>query len=240
MNFIQWFFDTPTPTLALVSAIVAILAYLYQRKEKRKINAQIIAEKYAKDIIKRMRFMKYVLVEIGYNKIANIFEEKMFAFDNSELSTILNKNNRTINTFEDLLKRVNKKILDINIVKSQILSQSRSIWYSEFDELDETSKHKFSVVVFRGFITDLLNELEAICILLRYNIADEKIIYQSLHQTFLEHFKFWYYFISIDNYQNENRYYDNLIWVYKKWNKRHNYIKKKNQDKNSFYFGKRL
>jgi hypothetical protein len=46
------------------------------------------------------------------------------------------------------------------------------------------------------------------------------MIYQSLHQSFLQNFKLWYFFIARKNTIDENCYFTNVVWLYEKWSKR--------------------
>ena len=84
-------------------------------------------------------------------------------------------------------------------------------------------------LVFSKFVLDMLNELEGEITALRYNIADEKLVYQSLHQTYLNHMKNWYFFIAYENTTDESQYYSNIIFLYRLWKKRNTQEKEKIQ-----------
>lgn len=62
-----------------------------------------------------------------------------------------------------------------------------------------------------------LNDLEYFCINFNSNIADSDTVYQSLHQVFFEFMPVAYIFISSRNTSSANKYYTNIIAVYKKW-----------------------
>lgn len=76
-------------------------------------------------------------------------------------------------------------------------------------------------------IIDLLNKLEAYCMYFSNGLADEEIVYQSLHQMFLITIKQLYFLISRNNKDNgADKYYVNIIEMYNKWAKRYHDKKK--------------
>lgn len=68
---------------------------------------------------------------------------------------------------------------------------------------------------------DLLNILEYFCMYLNTGVADEKVIYQSLHQSFLAVVKVCYYDIAVLNETGKDKYYTNIIELYSHWNNRY-------------------
>lgn len=82
----------------------------------------------------------------------------------------------------------------------------------------------------RTLICNTLNRLEYMCMYIATNVADEKYIYNSLHQQFLSAIALLYFEISIANVDDKDKYYTNIIHVYNLW--KNKYIKAtKNQDK---------
>lgn len=216
-RFFNWFFSTPTSFIAFISAIIALFAYIYQRRVQKKYNAYIIAQKYAKDLLPKMRIIKKIFHKIEATNYISQFTN-VNRFDYSELKEIFEKNNKKIEDFKELFNKITLETWKISILESgsDFCNQA---WYNMI-----TSEINIEASIisdsFEKFVHDLLNELEAIAISLRYDIADEKLIYQSLHQTFLNYMNIFYYFISNENLFGENRYYENIIWLYKKWEKR--------------------
>lgn len=229
---IQWLFHEPSTIIALISVSIAILVYFYQRKQHSKYNSYQIADQYATSLMKRIRYVKAVLNDINFSDFVSDFEDKMIRFDNGELNLLLERNKYNTVTIQSELNRINKEGLRKHMIEPD--------FFEAYNTLEQYASGHTYARFFEKYILDLLNELESVCILLRYNLADEKIIYQSLHQSFLKNFPYWYYFIAKDNYMNENRYYDNLIWVYKKWKSRHNKLKEKNAKQQNSYIGNRL
>lgn len=82
----------------------------------------------------------------------------------------------------------------------------------------------------RAIICDTLNNLEYMCMYIATNVADEKCIYNSLHQQFLKAIALLYFEISFTNTDNKDKYYTNIIHVYNLWKAK--YIKAtKKEDK---------
>lgn len=69
----------------------------------------------------------------------------------------------------------------------------------------------------RTVITETLNELEYMCMYISTGVADEKCIYHSLHQQFLKTISYLYFYISLTNTDNKDKYYTNIITVYNMW-----------------------
>lgn len=217
-SLFNWFFGSPTPIVAVISATIALIAYLYQRNEKKKHKAHEMAERYACCLIPRLRMIGYILEEIGARKYTRKITS-MIRFDNSELNKHLQDLGISSQDFRDLMKNVDKDIIERSIAKAGY--NIPELWgYTIIDGQAEVQKLELYQIWFEKMVINFLNELESMAMLFRYNVADEKIVYQSMHQIYLKHMANWYYFISCDNYTDESRYYDNLIWLYHKWNAR--------------------
>lgn len=89
------------------------------------------------------------------------------------------------------------------------------------------SEHKY-----RRLICDTLNNLEYMCMYISTNVANEKCIYNSLHQQFLKAISLLYFEISLINTDHKDKYYTNIIHVYNLWkNKYIKAIKRENKFK---------
>ena len=111
---------------------------------------------------------------------------------------------------------------------------------------------QFLQVDFNQEISGLLNELEWFAMNCKYGLADEGLLYQSLHQTFLSTVWMLYFFISSRNENNADKLYTNLCWLFIKWRDRlmeimdnseaekRAYIDKANAVKPKVYEGTRL
>lgn len=79
----------------------------------------------------------------------------------------------------------------------------------------------------RHLICDTLNALEYMCMYISTNVADERCIYNSLHQQFLKVISLLYFEISLVNTDDKDKYYTNIIHVYNLWKNKYIKITKK-------------
>ena len=79
----------------------------------------------------------------------------------------------------------------------------------------------------RDMICEMLNNLEYMCMYIATNVADEKYIYNSLHQQFLKAVSLLYFEISFPNTDSKDKYYTNIIQVYNLWKNKYIRISKK-------------
>lgn len=74
---------------------------------------------------------------------------------------------------------------------------------------------------------NLLNKLEQFAMYLNNNIADEEVIYQSIHQTYIKTVVSMYFDIAnMNDHTKNDKYFTNIITLYNTWNG----ISKKNQE----------
>lgn len=81
----------------------------------------------------------------------------------------------------------------------------------------------------RKYITQTLNTLEYVSMYISTNVADEKYIYNSLHDLFFTITHLLYICIATTNEDCKNLYYSNLIFVFNLWKDR--YIKSSIKEK---------
>lgn len=74
---------------------------------------------------------------------------------------------------------------------------------------------------FNSMITDTANLLEYFCMNFNSGIADEKTIYQSVHQSFLGCVRLLYYWIAQQNSCGKDKYYTNIIELFNSWSSRY-------------------
>lgn len=96
-------------------------------------------------------------------------------------------------------------------------------------KIDGTEKIDDShlILYYRSRFVEFLNTLEYFSMAFIQNVADDDVVYQSLHQTFLAMVKYFYFFIAFSNKNVENKYYTNISELYKLWLKREQKFKNK-------------
>lgn len=100
-------------------------------------------------------------------------------------------------------------------------------------ELGEGEKEKFDLVFkqqlameFSSLRTELLNKLESFSMYFTNGVADEEIVYQSLHQTYLGTVLSLYFDIASKNTDPKDTFFINIIELFNKWNSKYNQKKK--------------
>lgn len=115
---------------------------------------------------------------------------------------------------------------DLNEQEKQILNShdySNSIYQDVLEKWKNISYYKTMLIgYFHANVSTLLNKLEAFALHLNTNLADEEILYPSLHQTYLKIVKYLYPHICCLNSKNTaDKYYTNIIELYNKWRDRY-------------------
>lgn len=120
---------------------------------------------------------------------------------------------RLINSIEPFVNKnkikvdiENKKIEEIKEIKqiNPFILQNKDLPYHFFD-----------------LVSDVLNQLEYICMDISSKATDSRYIYQSLHQMFLRTVRTLAVDISVDNKNFSDKYYTNIIHVYNDWTMRY-------------------
>lgn len=221
-----------TSIAVIVGGIVGIWQYtLTTRAERIKMNIDRIqkaidlAEYYKNNVLDKYSIIKFVFEESGLMEIINkIDKNKMYVFDYDELKELLNKNDmnqieqiRTSNIFIQSVIEADKIYgLDLNADK-----------YININIDNKTNTAEISIngtmiiTKFMGnIVNEILNSLEFFAMHFSHETADESVVYQSLHQTYLEIIYILYYNIAIKNQSGKSKYYTNVIELYEKWNAR--------------------
>lgn len=66
-------------------------------------------------------------------------------------------------------------------------------------------------------VSNTLNSLEYFAMNFISGVADDEVVFQSLHQTYLNLVQLLYYNISLKNTHEKDKYYTNVIDLYKRW-----------------------
>lgn len=135
-------------------------------------------------------------------------------------SNLLSLSQRMLNSIDESAATkvegdVNKFInVKAKKVKTEVLMEMKTTLYK-----DE----------FIDVVSNTLNNMEYFAMHFNHNIADEEVVYQSLHQSYLRLVKMLYYYIAKQNKSGKDKYFTNIIALYTSWNKRYN--EKCNQEK---------
>lgn len=139
----------------------------------------------------------------------------------------LNRGNTEYSEYENLCN-YNDCDWELDYYEKEVLNKKdvNSVEYNKIIEKSKNIEYYKNVLLsyFHSNITTLLNKLEVFAIQLNTNLADEEILYQSLHQTYLKTVKYLYPHICFVNSNDAaDKYYTNIIELYNVWRDR--YIK---------------
>lgn len=218
-----------TSLIVVSGGLVAVWQYsLTSRAERIKINTDCIqraidlAEYYKNNILE-----KYVVVQSVYDEsglmdiVKKINRNNMINFDNNELHNLLSESD-----IEEIKKiRESDKFLNAVIQADEIYNlgfnferSARIEKNKETDQITVTIKKGIVTQKFMGnIVTEILNNLEFFAMHFSHETADESVVYQSLHQTYLKIVHVLYYNIAILNDMGDSKYYTNVIDLYRKW-----------------------
>lgn len=212
----------------ILGVVIAVWQYvLTSRCERTKISndrvekAVQLSEYYKDNILSNVSALRYVFKESGVADIlGKIKPSDMVAFDSVELNDKLSP--ADIKELVHIMKseKMAKIILYIDQVYNLNLDVAKYI-----DVLDEEEGEKKISVnkegVLRQFmaqiVNDLLNNMEYFAMNFTHKVADETVVYQSLHQTYIEAVQLLYYDISKNNKPDGRQFYTNVVELYKVW-----------------------
>ena len=217
----------------VISSIIAVWQYHISCK-------QVIIKNDTEKVQKSIELMEYYKDNV-LDKSATI----KFIFNNSNITKITEKINKckirdfNMTEVEDLLSKNDieaiKKIEDGDGYFLSILMANEAYSLNlpgiQYDfihnkddnstvEINKVNKKKVINAFLSNYISKTLNNLELFSMYFTHNIADESVIYQSAHQTFIEIAELLYYNIAKNNTLDCSTYYTNLIELYRIWKNR--------------------
>lgn len=199
------------------------------KQEKQK--AIELAELYAEEIIPKMTYIQRLYRKMGIEEeLKNIRLHEMKFFDRKEMENFLSKEKieeiirkqRNVKT-EDLiscsqaLECTETKINDFSIFRyiQQINDEvAATIENSGKLKAIANTKEMYYKNEYMNVLTKILNQLEYFSMYFNTGVADEDVVYQSLHQSFICTIKVLYFDICIRNVAGKDKYYTNIIELY--------------------------
>lgn len=224
--------------VTIISVVYAYRAYQHQKDRCKKETACNLAKYYASNIIDKYGDIEYVFNTSGISKIIrDIFPlNKLQEFDKDELDRLFQEASLPVKDFEEKLHNIDPMSILGAQMSRACTPEERTNMITSYTKLDDDGKPKvvnelYLRVDFEREISGLLNELEWFAMNCRYGLADEELMYQSLHKTYISTVWMLYYYISHRNENNEDKLYTNLVWLFIKWRDRLSMIKQKTEAK---------
>ena len=215
-----YFMQILVGTALILGAVIGVWQYvLTARSERARIkNDRIqraidLAEYYKDNILPEFIVFQYIFVQSGIKKILDEIKPKdMVRFDREELN-----DNLSVAKREQLLKIMSSKEM-INVLRA-----AEKIYAKEFsllkgiDEGDEELIANHAMKAMSNALTKVLNNMEYFAMHFTHKTADETVVFQSLHQTYLKYVQLFYYNIAINNEKSEQKFFENVVQLYRTW-----------------------
>lgn len=219
-----------TSAIFVISGVVIAIWQYYLSYIDSKRNVDLICvqkaidlSEYYKDYILMYKApIEYIFNNSGISAILSKIEpSKIDHFDEKELQTFL--------TTEDIisLKTVQQShkfftaVINANSIYDIGLSDELIKLYKNIDNeeysLSELDAKKLSTFLGR-LIIKVLNNMEFFSLHFTHNVADESVVYKSLHRTYIDIVQLLYYNIAKNNLLSTTKYFTNIIELYKLWN----------------------
>lgn len=235
--------DGAVVAIAVVSALYAYRAYKHQKDRSKKDAACELAQYYADVILQEYRAIHDVFCSIGYDSLIKeiISLNDISKFDFPELTKLTKDKKQTPDVFAKKIDNADPLIIlecksrnTENLVEREKI-QKYIAYFNSLPADQQAKEGRYLVYTFRHDIATLMNHLEWFCMKCSYGLAEEELIYRSLHQTFLSIVCQMYPFISNSNENIEEKFFTNVIWLYGQWHDRVVDIKKIAEEKKKEY-----
>ena len=225
-----------------ISVWCAFRAYQHQRDRAKKDAACKLARYYAHDIIQQYDLIDYVFKS---SRTMDIIKEhfpldQLKAFDKREMDRLLE---RAGEQKKEVLQRIFKLPVEMvyqGMIRSATSIEERHALAKEYTHVEKKEKGEIIVTFqntqmlmlgFQAEINDLLNNSEWFSMTCQYGLADAEVLYQSLHQTFLSEVWMLYPYIALNNLNNEDKLFTNIISLFNLWKDRLQNIQRERQTK---------
>jgi len=206
-----------TNGLVIIGGIIGIWQYRASKKQelyhydKERIHLAIeIAEYYKENILAYSRNLKQIIENLGILDIVEGVDLKEIEFfDIIEHKQVYSKKN--------LNKIINTRIkynIDRNVNEKSI--SYRSTTKEEYKHKGKCMNEKIGQE-YVDLMFIILNNLEIFSMYFVHGTADESVVYQPLHMSYLEIVRLLYYDISYANRNGENKFYINTIKLFNIW-----------------------
>jgi len=230
-----------TSVVTAFSVIILYFTYRHNKRREYKQKACDLAKYYADNFINKITYICIILASNRSDELlSNCFKpEDIYRFDYEELKELEKKHGIKDSTIFNSINTIQPEVIfkakirtgksakennDIYDFYSKKLEAETAAGIQNQSKLTSSFAINSSALVegFHKEIIDLLNELEWFSMNFVYKLADEKLVYTSLHQTYLSNIVYLYYFICVLNKDKNvcDKLYKNIIKLYNKWRNR--------------------
>lgn len=229
----KWYYisQITSSVVLIITLIVAVAQYFFHKDEyknnydfnvklhehKKREKALELAGFYKNNILGHTLMFSRVYAKIGIKqKLDQIRKSDMKAFDEYEL-----EKNLTPTDIEWIKKRTKSNEFFVALLNHQhIHGEERFAADVKFEDLTKPEIQDKLGTGYKDAHMKLLNNLEFFAMHFINGVADEEIVYQSLHKTYVEILELFYFDICLNNVKDGSKLFTNAIALYNNWKER--------------------
>ena len=206
----------------------------WQGKEK----AAELAAEYKDSILPSIGYIGAVLKGTGtMDVLRDIHADNIDQFNQTELFRLTSRITEEVNKVRENRDMIGLLLANRTrfgqIYNKRLHSISEALidkWYRARDKVKDRDGNEVQITQgeeralldalwyeYGSIVSDTLNNLEYFAMHFVSGVADDTVIFQSLHQTYLAIVQMLYYNIAVQNVHEKDKYYTNVICLYKKW-----------------------
>lgn len=240
-------FEIVSYVFVIAGVIIGVWQYYLSSKSEmikndtEKVSKAIELSGFYKDNILRLfQPVRYVYEKIGALDIINgIDKSKIKNFNTHELNNLLSSEKICEMKQMFIKPEFIESVTEANYIYGLKLDLSDSCGIFNFYPKDPSSEEqpdesreielkrkmlditvsKIADSYMNKVVCELLNSLEYFAMYFIHNIADKTVVFQSLHQSYIEIVETLYYNIAHQNETPESKYYTNVTNLYLEWKK---------------------
>ena len=231
--------------VTIASVACAFAAYKHQRNRAKKEVACKLARFYAEKIINRYDYIIRIFIRAGLSEeIKAWFPMKnIFSFNEIEMRELIEKANVKCEEVEEKMENIAPDVIFKTRMdccdtydERHAMLKTYAVGYDIADLNRDNAIEVQGALVQRHFIKEVmnyLNDMEWFAMNCMSGVADDELLFQSIHQTYLSSIWFLYYYICRNNAgAPEDKYFTNVIFLFRKWKNKVDKLRKENEEKN--------
>lgn len=227
-----WTFQIISSIFVIAGVVIAVWQYYLSSQDSR-INLEIVqvqraidlSEYYKDNILAYFPAIRYIYENSGITDYINrVKPEQMVNFDFQELNSVFSE--KDIEKLKEIQSsdKFIKAVLDANVIYDlglNIVASQEGINKNETNKGEMLIRRDSVATAFTSnLILKVLNNMEFFALHFNHGTADESVVYQSLHSSYIEIVNNTYYYIAKYNKKTTDKLYTNVIWLYKIWTKK--------------------
>lgn len=216
LDYINDIFQILSNVVVIFTFIWAIYEFIRRNRRARAEKAIELANDFEKEIIPMINSMSWLFTFLPfYNKLDKMDIDEIAFFDTEEMENLFEK--EEITSCIDFCRA-----LEVGKYKVEKIKNEEGKEIKRLQLLNESCEKCGKEIQ----VTSLLNKLEAFSMAFNHKVADESVIYQSIHQLYFSTIKTLYIRIAYCNKYEKDKYYTNIIKLFNEWKKRYDNVMK--------------